>query len=151
MNKIHALLGLAFSSAMLLSNCASNSSHLSVDTPTPPEPLVTKTYQGKASWYQIKCNGGTHTASGIPLRDYAMTAAHKTLPMGTKVRVTNTTNNKSVIVKITDRGPYTKGRIIDVTKGAAEKLGFIHRGITACKVEVIEDQPSPSLEDDSTI
>lgn len=104
----------------------------------PPVPVVTKTYHGKASWYEIKCNGGTHTASGIPLRDYAMTAAHKTLPMGTRVRVTNTKNGKSVVVKITDRGPYIKGRIIDVTKGVAKKLGFIHTGVVSCKVEVLK-------------
>jgi len=99
---------------------------------------VTKTFHGKASWYQISCNGGTQTASGIPLKNYAMTAAHKTLPMGTRVRVTNTDNGKSVILKITDRGPYIKGRVIDVTKGAAKKLGFIKTGVVHCKVEVIE-------------
>ena len=99
---------------------------------------VIKTEHGKASWYAIKCNGGTHTASGIPLQNHAMTAAHKTLPMGTKVRVTNKHNGKSVILKITDRGPYIKGRVIDVTKGAAKKLDFINRGIVHCKVEVLE-------------
>ncbi len=96
-----------------------------------------KTYYGKASWYEIKCNGGTQTASGIPLKDNAMTAAHKTLPMGTRVRVTNRKNGKSVIVKITDRGPYVKGRIIDVTKGVARKLGFLNTGVISCKVEVL--------------
>lgn len=101
-------------------------------------PRVTKTEHGKASWYEIKCNGGTHTASGIPLQDHAMTAAHKTLPMGTMVRVTNKRNGKSVVVKITDRGPYIKGRVIDVTKGAAKKLDFIKGGIVHCKVEVLE-------------
>lgn len=102
------------------------------------QPRVTKTEHGKASWYEIKCNGGTHTASGIPLQDHAMTAAHKTLPMGTMVRVTNKNNGKSVVVKITDRGPYIKGRVIDVTKGAAKKLDFIKAGIVRCKVEVLE-------------
>lgn len=102
------------------------------------EPKVLSTQKGEASWYEIKCNGGTHTASGEPLKDYAMTAAHKTLPMGTKVRVTNVDNGTSVIVRITDRGPYTKGRIIDVTKGVAEKLGFKKRGLVDCKVEVLE-------------
>lgn len=102
------------------------------------QPRVTKTEHGKASWYEIKCNGGTHTASGIPLKDHAMTAAHKTLPMGTKVRVTNKRNGKSVVVKITDRGPYIKGRVIDVTKGVAKKLDFIKAGIVSCKVEVLE-------------
>ncbi|NWK57184.1 septal ring lytic transglycosylase RlpA family protein [Verrucomicrobiaceae bacterium N1E253] len=103
------------------------------------EAKVLKTEHGKASWYEIKCNGGTHTASGIPLKDHAMTAAHKTLPMGTKVRVTNKRNGKSVVVKITDRGPYIKGRVIDVTKGAAKKLDFIRTGVVHCKVEVLED------------
>jgi len=92
---------------------------------------------GKASWYSIKCNGGTHTASGKRLNDWAMTAAHKTLPMGTKVRVTNKENGRSVIVTITDRGPYIKGRIIDVTKGVAHKLDFITDGIVPVKVEVL--------------
>ena len=92
---------------------------------------------GKASWYCIKCNGGTHTASGRKLNDWAMTAAHKTLPMGTKVRVTNKENGRSVVVTITDRGPYIKGRVIDVTKGVAHKLGFVVRGVVACEVEVL--------------
>jgi rare lipoprotein A len=92
---------------------------------------------GKASWYEIKCNGGTHTASGETLNDWAMTAAHKTLPMGTKVRVTNKDNGRSVVVKINDRGPYIKGRIIDVTKGVAQKLGFVVKGVVPVKVEVL--------------
>ena len=92
---------------------------------------------GVASWYEIKCNGGTHTASGETLNDWAMTAAHKTLPMGTRVRVTNKANGRSIVVKINDRGPYIKGRIIDVTKGVAHKLGFINKGIVPCKVEVL--------------
>jgi rare lipoprotein A len=95
--------------------------------------------QGTASWYEIKCNGGTHTASGIPLRNDAMTAAHRTLPMGTKVKVTNLKNKKSVVVKITDRGPYIKGRIIDLTKGAFRRIGNLNDGLFKCKVEVIKD------------
>ena len=101
---------------------------------------VVDTIHGEASWYEIKCNGGTHTASGIPLQDHAMTAAHKTLPMGTKVRVTNKRNGKSVILKITDRGPYIKGRVIDVTKGAAKELDLIGRGVGPCKVEVLVEK-----------
>jgi rare lipoprotein A len=93
--------------------------------------------QGKASWYSIKTNYGTKTASGQRLRNDAPTAAHKTLPMGTKVRVTNLANEKSEIVTINDRGPYTKGRVIDVTIGTAEKLGFVKRGVIPVKVEVL--------------
>lgn len=101
------------------------------------KPKVAQTLKGKASWYEIKTNGGTATASGERLNDYAMTAAHKTLPMGTKVRVTNVNNGKSVVVRINDRGPYIKGRIIDVTKGAAQKLDFIKNGVVHCVVEVL--------------
>ena len=67
---------------------------------------------------------GTKTASGIPLDDKAMTAAHKSLKFGSKVRVTNNSNGRSVTVMITDRGPYVKGRCIDLTKAAAAALGF---------------------------
>ena len=105
---------------------ASNNGNTKVDTE-----------HGHASWYEIKCNGGTHTASGKKLNDWAMTAAHKTLPMGTKVRVTNKKNGRSVVVTITDRGPYIKGRIIDVTKGVAHKLKFISSGVVPVKVEIL--------------
>ncbi len=67
---------------------------------------------------------GTQTASGIPLDDDAMTAAHKSLPFGSKVKVTNRTNGSSVTMTITDRGPYVKGRCIDVTKAGARALGI---------------------------
>lgn len=100
---------------------------------------------GKASWYGIRCNGGTHTASGETLCNHAPTAAHKTLPMGTKVRVTNLSNGKSEIVTINDRGPFKRGRVIDVTEGVAKRLDFYKRGIVPVKVEVLEK----NLEEDS--
>jgi len=97
-----------------------------------------KTYTGIASWYSVKTNGNnTKTASGRPLSNNAYTAAHKTLPFGTKVRVTSLFNGKSEVLTITDRGPYIKGRIIDVTIGSAKRLGFYGRGITKVKVEVL--------------
>jgi rare lipoprotein A len=67
---------------------------------------------------------GTQTASGIPLNDGAMTAAHKSLPFGSKAKVTNKKNGSSVTITITDRGPYIDGRCIDLTKAAARALGF---------------------------
>ena len=67
---------------------------------------------------------GTKTASGIPLSDNGMTAAHKSLPFGSKVKVTNKKNGHAVTVTITDRGPYVKGRCIDLTKAGASALGF---------------------------
>jgi len=96
-----------------------------------------QTERGNASFYSVRCNGGTHTASGVKLVDSSMTAAHKTLPFGTLVKVTNTKNNKSQIVKITNRGPFIRGRIIDVTIGVAKKLDFIKSGITPVKIEVV--------------
>jgi rare lipoprotein A len=98
---------------------------------------VKSVQQGKASWYSIKTNYGTKTASGQVLCNNAPTAAHKTLPMGTKVRVINMNNNKSEVVTINDRGPFIKGRIIDVTIGTAEKLGFVKNGVGPVKVEVL--------------
>jgi rare lipoprotein A (peptidoglycan hydrolase) len=92
---------------------------------------------GSASWYSVRTNGGTQTASGQSLRDGAATAAHKTLPLGTKVRVTNLANGKSQVVTITDRGPYVAGRVIDVTIGTAERLGFVERGVVPVKVETV--------------
>lgn len=81
---------------------------------------------GMASHYSTHDHDqtGTRTASGIPLRNNAMTAAHKSLPLGSKVKVTNKRNGRSVVVTITDRGPYTKGRIIDLTTGAAQAIGM---------------------------
>lgn len=92
---------------------------------------------GKASWYSVRTNSGTRTASGQRLSNEAATAAHKTLPMGTQVRVTNQSNGKSEVVTITDRGPYVRGRIIDLTIGCAERLGFRQRGVAPVKVEVL--------------
>ncbi|MBL7857284.1 MAG: septal ring lytic transglycosylase RlpA family protein [Cyclobacteriaceae bacterium] len=92
---------------------------------------------GKASFYADKFDG-TPTASGEKYRHNKLTAAHKTLPFGTKVRVTNQANNQSVEVIINDRGPYVEGRIIDVSKAAAEKLGFVNQGLADVTLEVID-------------
>jgi rare lipoprotein A len=93
---------------------------------------------GKASWYNVRTNRGYSTASGERLDERGATAAHKTLPMGTKVRVTNLVNGNSEVVRINDRGPFIKGRIIDVTIGTAEKLGFVRSGVVPVKVEVLK-------------
>ena len=108
-----------------------------VSAPKPPKAEVRWTEYGIASWYSIKTNGGTHTASGKKLSNSAYTAAHKKLKMGTRVRVTNQRNGKSEILRITDRGPYIKDRVIDVTIGSAKRLGFHSRGLTKAKVEVL--------------
>jgi rare lipoprotein A len=92
---------------------------------------------GKASFYADKFDGG-YTASGQKYRHSKLTAAHKSLPFGTKVRVTNLANNQTVDVVINDRGPYVENRIIDLSKAAAERLGFINQGLTDVKLEVID-------------
>ena len=93
--------------------------------------------KGKASWYSVKCNHGTKTKSGKRLSDTAFTVAHKTLPMGTKVKVTNLKNGKSVICTVSDHGPNISNRILDVTIGVARELDFVKRGITEVTIEVI--------------
>lgn len=96
-----------------------------------------QTQTGKASFYADKFDGGP-TASGEKYKHSKKTGAHKTLPFGTKVRVTNLENNKTVDVVINDRGPYVDGRIIDLSKSAAEELGFINKGVADVKLEVID-------------
>jgi rare lipoprotein A len=85
---------------------------------------------GKASYYS-----GGRTASGGHVGH--LTAAHRTLPFGTQVRVTNLRNNRSVIVTINDRGPFTGGRVIDVSTGAADALGFRSAGVASVRVEPV--------------
>lgn len=92
---------------------------------------------GKASFYADKFEG-TPTASGQKYKRNKLTAAHKSLPFGTKVRITNLANNQSVEVVINDRGPYVEGRIVDVSRAAAEQLGFINTGLADVKLEVID-------------
>ncbi len=92
--------------------------------------------EGIASFYADKFVGRT-TASGEKYKHNKLTAAHKTLPFGTKVKVTNLSNKKSVVVIINDRGPFVKGRIIDLSKSAAKKLDFINQGITKVKIKVL--------------
>jgi rare lipoprotein A len=96
-----------------------------------------QTQTGKASFYADKFEGSP-TASGEKYKHAKLTAAHKSLPFGTKVRVTNLANNESVEVVINDRGPYVDSRIIDLSKSAAEKLGFINQGIAEVKIEVVD-------------
>ena len=80
--------------------------------------------RGIASVYSARTNKGATTASGRPFRNDKLTAAHRSLPFGTRVRVTNRRNKKMVIVVITDRGPYIRGRIIDLTMAAAREIGL---------------------------
>jgi rare lipoprotein A len=138
MTRTKRSVALAIAGALMLPSCATQATASHRNTPEQTEWKVSTVQHGKASWYGIRCNGGTRTASGERLSNGAATAAHKTLPMGTSVRVTNLTNGKSEVVRINDRGPYTKGRVIDVTEGVAQRLGFYSRGIASVKVEVLK-------------
>lgn len=94
-------------------------------------------YEGIASYYADDFHG-KKTANGESFDMNTMTAAHRSFPFGTKVRVTNEANNKSVIVRINDRGPFQLSRIMDLSKGAAEKLDMIQSGTAKVKLEVLE-------------
>lgn len=96
-----------------------------------------QTQTGKASYYADKFEGRT-TANGEKYKHSKLSAAHRLLPFGTVVKVTNVKNGKSVEVRINDRGPFVDGRIIDLSKSAAERLDFIHDGIAEVSVEVID-------------
>ena len=89
---------------------------------------------GLASWYGEELQG-SETTSGEPFDMNALTAAHRRLPLGTRITVTNLTNHRSVVLRVNDRGPNVAGRLLDVSKAAAERLGF--RGVGITKVKVI--------------
>ncbi|MFN5065059.1 MAG: septal ring lytic transglycosylase RlpA family protein [Aphanizomenon sp.] len=93
-------------------------------------------FRGMASWYGYD-GSGNKTASGERYNPEGLTAAHRTLPLGTKIRVTNTRNGRSVVVRINDRGPYIRGRIVDLSAGAARILGMIGSGVAPVNLEVL--------------
>jgi rare lipoprotein A len=118
------------------------SAEVTAPLPTPAEaaasaPQETLLGRGSASYYAAKFDG-RRTASGERFDNAAMTAAHRSLPFGTLVRVTNPATGKSVVVRINDRGPFTRGRMIDVSRAAAEQLGLIAPGHAMVEVAVIE-------------
>ena len=92
---------------------------------------------GSASWYGDKFHG-RKTANGERYNMHAMTAAHRTLPLGSTVKVTNTANGKSVIVRINDRGPYHSNRVIDLSRAAAQELGFLHKGVAKVNITTVK-------------
>ena len=110
--------------------------------PTPPQPpkpvvpLVISTHSGEASWYGPGFYGN-RTASGEVFRRGTMTAAHRTLPFGTRVRVTNLWNGRKAVVRINDRGPFAGDRVIDLAHGAASELGLTSSGIAQVRLEVL--------------
>lgn len=99
------------------------------------------TQSGQGSYYADKF-AGRATTSGAPYRPGRLTAAHNTLPFGTKIKVTNVRNGRSVKVVVNDRGPHVKGRIVDVSKRAARKLGLIEAGVVPVQLKVVRAAPA---------
>ena len=105
-------------------------------------PQVKGVEVGWASWYG-KDFHGRRTASGAVYDMYQLTAAHKTLPLGTSAMVTHLDNGKSVLVTINDRGPFVRGRIIDLSYAAAQALGMVEEGVAKVRVEVVDKKAAP--------
>ncbi|WP_435417270.1 septal ring lytic transglycosylase RlpA family protein [Parerythrobacter aurantius] len=109
----------------------------SFEPPVEAEPETRSLGMGIASYYAAKFHG-RRTASGERFDNGAMTAAHRSLPFGTLVRVTNPRTGASVIVRINDRGPFTKGRTIDLSRAAAEQVGIVAAGHGTVEIEIVE-------------
>jgi rare lipoprotein A len=97
--------------------------------------------EGLAAYYSNRLNG-RKTASGQVFDQNALTGAHPTLPFGTKVKVTNTKNDRSVVVRINDRGPTQAGRVVDLSRAAAGKLGMLRAGLVPVKLEIVAEAPT---------
>jgi len=104
-------------------------------TPSAPVASSPEAEVGLASWYGLESQGTT--ASGEVYDMTKLTAAHRTLPLGSKIRVTNLKNNRSLVLRVNDRGPNVLGRLLDVSKAAAQYLGFIGAGMAKVRVTVI--------------
>jgi rare lipoprotein A len=140
---------LCVSLTITLSGCATVARTPAAPAATPPARAATPgTYVGKASWYG-EPHHGRKTASGERYDMHALTAAHRTLPLGTKLRVTNVENGRAVVVRVNDRGPYIDGRVIDLSRAAARQLGELGDGLFNVRLEVLDDAavdspPSPA-------
>jgi rare lipoprotein A len=138
---------------LLLVGCAGQPSGQRLEQPV-PEPRTAPTaeppaqvarpesepsYQakGKASYYASR-HHGRRTASGERLNNNDLTAAHRELPFGTRVKVTNLSNERSVVVRITDRGPHGRGRLIDLSQAAARQLDMLRAGIAQVRIETVD-------------
>jgi rare lipoprotein A len=135
MRKLNPLL-ISLALFVLLIGCATGPSIRYTDAMFEPEPAAAQ--DGVASWYHANWLGiGEQTASGERFHQYEMTAAHKTLPLGTFVRVVNLRNHRSTIARITDRGPYIAGRIVDLSKTGAADIGILDAGTAEVRLEVL--------------
>jgi rare lipoprotein A len=137
-----AILGLAFPFSIHAQTPSAPANPAAVTAPAPaPAPAPAAGMEGLAAYYSDRLDG-RKTASGQAFDQSKLTAAHPTLPFGTMVKVTNTRNNRSVVVRINDRGPTQAGRVIDLSRAAASKLGMLRSGLAPVKLEVVKDAPA---------
>lgn len=123
----------------LLAGCA----HRHPKPVPPPQPMRGKVQEGISSWYGKEFDGRP-TANGETFDMHGLSAAHRTLPLGTTIRVTNLDNGRDVVLKVNDRGPFVAGRILDCSYGAAKALGFAGAGLARVRIEVLragEEKP----------
>jgi rare lipoprotein A len=139
--------GVVLAIAVLSASCAGKATPARpttaelLNTPSPsPTPVPGQIYReaGVSSWYG-KDFHGRKTANGETYDMYGISAAHRTLPLGTYIRVTNLDNYKSIKVKVNDRGPFAKSRILDLSYGAAKELGFVAQGTAKVRIETLEE------------
>ena len=136
--------------ACLLSSCAATRPPVTPGaTLDPADPPAHGRYAhtGWASYY-ARAHDGLRTASGEPYDMDELTAAHRTLPFGTRVRVTNLENGRRVVVRINDRGPFRKGRILDVSYAAARRLGMLGAGVARVRIRVLGGEGMAKGDDD---
>jgi len=141
--KRHAYWILAVCAMLMMGSCAGKAIHNDAASPGPqasvPPPVPEAFYRetGVASWYGGDLQGKT-TANGETFDQNGISAAHRTLPLGTVLTVTNLDNFKSIKVRINDRGPFVKGRVLELSLGAARELGFVSEGTARVKIECLE-------------
>ena len=135
------VMGCAMSGMIALS--PKSEARLPVSTISPLAFSISKLQFGLASWYGKECDGN-RTASGEIFDMTRFTAAHRELPIGTKIKVTNLNNSRSAVVRVNDRGPNIAGRVVDLSAAVARRLGFLRQGLTPVQVEVVA---CPQLQD----
>ncbi len=124
---------------MMLAGCSSLRKPIAPRTTTSIGPFYAK---GVASWYGGEFHG-RRTANGERFDQYGLSAAHRTLPFGTRLTVTNLANGSSVVVKVNDRGPFAKDRILDLSYGAAKAIGLVGPGTGTVQIELVDGPPPP--------
>jgi rare lipoprotein A len=138
-SRFFRLFNICFLIILSLIGCASNNKTVSIEhVISQKEPSAVGDIQyGVSSYYADKFHG-KRTANGEIFDMYGISGAHQTLPLNSIVKITNLGNNKILVIRINDRGPFIKNRIFDCSYGAAVKLGFISKGTATVKVEVLE-------------